>query len=112
MWLGLAPPARAVTPRAFLGRSLAAITREADVLIAAAGRAGLLRAAHVEPGAVVVDVGMNRIDDEAQARELLTPARFAAFQAKGSALVGDVHEPSVSEVASALTPVPAAWGRS
>jgi 5,10-methylene-tetrahydrofolate dehydrogenase/methenyl tetrahydrofolate cyclohydrolase len=53
---------------------------------------------------------MNRIDDEAQARELLTPARFAAFQAKGSALVGDVHEPSVSEVASALTPVPGGVG--
>ena len=86
------------------------VTREADVLIAAAGRAGLVRAEHVKPGAVVVDVGMNRIEDRGQARELLSPERFAAFEAKGSALVGDVHEPSVSQVAGALTPVPGGVG--
>jgi methylenetetrahydrofolate dehydrogenase (NADP+)/methenyltetrahydrofolate cyclohydrolase len=89
---------------------LHAVTREADVLIAAVGKAGLLRAEHVKPGAVVVDVGMNWIDDPERARELLNPRRFAAFQAKGTALVGDVHEPSVSEVASALTPVPGGVG--
>ena len=89
---------------------LRAVTREADVLIAAAGRPGLLRGEHVKPGAVVVDVGMNRVDEAQQARELLTPERFAAFEAKGSALVGDVHEASVSEVAQALSPVPGGVG--
>lgn len=89
---------------------LASVTREADVLIVAAGRAGLVRAQHVKPGAVVVDVGMNRIDDLDQARELLGPKRLAAFQEKGTALVGDVHEPSVSVVASALSPVPGGVG--
>jgi methylenetetrahydrofolate dehydrogenase (NADP+)/methenyltetrahydrofolate cyclohydrolase len=89
---------------------LPAVTREADVLIAAIGRAGLVRAEHVKPGAVVVDVGMNWIDDAESARELLTPKRFIAFQEKGRALVGDVHEASVSAVASALTPVPGGVG--
>ncbi len=86
------------------------ITREADILVAAVGRAGLVRAAHVKPGAVVVDVGMNRITDEAAARDLLVPERFQEFLRKGSALVGDVHAPSVSEVAGSLTPVPGGVG--
>jgi methylenetetrahydrofolate dehydrogenase (NADP+)/methenyltetrahydrofolate cyclohydrolase len=86
------------------------VTRDADVLIAAAGRPGLVRAEHVKPGAVVVDVGMNRIEDRELARELLPAERYAAFEAKGSALVGDVHEPSVSPVAGALTPVPGGVG--
>ncbi len=89
---------------------LGLVTRQADVLIVAAGRAGLVRGHHVKPGAVVVDVGMNRVSDPAQARELLTPERLAAFQEKGTALVGDVHEPSVSPVAGALTPVPGGVG--
>jgi methylenetetrahydrofolate dehydrogenase (NADP+)/methenyltetrahydrofolate cyclohydrolase len=89
---------------------LAAVTREADVLVAAAGRPGLVRAEHVKPGAVVVDVGMNHITDAAQARELLSPERYERFKAKGSALVGDVHEPSVRERAGALTPVPGGVG--
>lgn len=89
---------------------LSTVTREADVLIAAVGRPGLVRAEHVKPGAVVVDVGMNRIDDPERARELLPASRLASFQEKGSALVGDVHEPSVSAVASALTPVPGGVG--
>jgi methylenetetrahydrofolate dehydrogenase (NADP+)/methenyltetrahydrofolate cyclohydrolase len=89
---------------------LAAVTREADVLIAAAGRPGLVRAEHVKPGAVVIDVGMNHVSDPVQARELLSPERYERFKAKGSALVGDVHEPSVRERAGALTPVPGGVG--
>lgn len=91
-------------------RDLAAVTREADILIAAIGRAGFVRAEHVKPGAVVVDVGMNRIDDEAQARELLDPERFEGFVKRGSALVGDVHFGEVRAVAAALTPVPGGVG--
>ena len=91
-------------------RDLAAVTREADVLVVAAGRPGLVRREHVKPGAVVVDVGMNWISEAGQARELLTPERLLRFQEKGRALVGDVHEPSVREVASLLSPVPGGVG--
>ena len=91
-------------------RDLAAVCREADLLVAAIGRAGLVRAEHVKPGAVVVDVGMNRVEDPALARELVEPARLAELDKRGYVLVGDVHAPSVAPVASALTPVPGGVG--
>ena len=91
-------------------RELEAVTRQADVLVAAIGRAGLVRAAHVKPGAVVVDVGMNRVSDPALARELVEPGRHAEFERRGYALVGDVHAPEVAEIAGALTPVPGGVG--
>src|SRR5207245_471207 len=86
------------------------VTREADVLIAAIGRAGFVRAEHVKPGAVVVDVGINRITDAAQARDLVDGPRLEELDKKGSILVGDVHFPSVRERASMLTPVPGGVG--
>jgi methylenetetrahydrofolate dehydrogenase (NADP+)/methenyltetrahydrofolate cyclohydrolase len=89
---------------------LAAVTRQADVLVAAIGRAGLLGAQHVKPGAVVIDVGMNRIEREEEARRLLEPARLDGFRSRGHALVGDVHFGPVREVASAITPVPGGVG--
>ncbi len=91
-------------------RDLPAVTREADVLVAAIGRAGMVRGEHVKPGAVVIDVGINRIEDEAAARDLLDETRLTAFAKRGYALVGDVHAPSVGEVAGALTPVPGGVG--
>jgi methylenetetrahydrofolate dehydrogenase (NADP+)/methenyltetrahydrofolate cyclohydrolase len=91
-------------------RELPSVTREADILVAAIGKAGFVRAEHVKPGAVVVDVGMNSVDDLGQARDLLGPERLADFERKGRALVGDVHAPSVREVAAALTPVPGGVG--
>jgi methylenetetrahydrofolate dehydrogenase (NADP+)/methenyltetrahydrofolate cyclohydrolase len=91
-------------------RDLAEVCREADVLVAAIGRAGLIRAEHVKPGAVVVDVGMNRVEDAALARDLVEPGRLAVLARRGSLLVGDVHTPSVAPVASALTPVPGGVG--
>jgi len=91
-------------------RDLAAVTREADILVAAIGRAGFVRAEHVRPGAVVIDVGINRVENADEARDLLDEARMADFERKGSALVGDVHAPSVREVAGALTPVPGGVG--
>jgi methylenetetrahydrofolate dehydrogenase (NADP+)/methenyltetrahydrofolate cyclohydrolase len=91
-------------------RDLAAVTREADVLVAAIGRAGLIRAEHVKPGAVVVDVGMNRVEDAAAARDLVEPERLADLEKKGYVLTGDVHAPSVAAVAGALTPVPGGVG--
>jgi methylenetetrahydrofolate dehydrogenase (NADP+)/methenyltetrahydrofolate cyclohydrolase len=89
---------------------LASVTREADLLVAAIGRPGMLRAEHVKPGAVVVDVGINRVSDPALARELLPAERMGEFEKRGYALVGDVHAPQVAEVAGALTPVPGGVG--
>jgi methylenetetrahydrofolate dehydrogenase (NADP+)/methenyltetrahydrofolate cyclohydrolase len=91
-------------------RDLASVTREADVLVAAIGRPGAVRAEHVKPGGVVVDVGINRVSDPAQARELVEPERFAEFEKRGYVLVGDVHAPQVAAVAGALTPVPGGVG--
>jgi methylenetetrahydrofolate dehydrogenase (NADP+)/methenyltetrahydrofolate cyclohydrolase len=91
-------------------RDLAAVAREAEVLVAALGKAGLVRAEHVRPGAVVVDVGINRVEDPVQARDLLDEDGMVAFAKRGYALVGDVHAPSVRAVASALTPVPGGVG--
>jgi methylenetetrahydrofolate dehydrogenase (NADP+)/methenyltetrahydrofolate cyclohydrolase len=89
---------------------LAGACREADILVAAIGRAGLVRAEHVKPGAVVIDVGMNRVEDPALAGDLVEPSRLAALERNGYVLVGDVHAPSVAPVAAALTPVPGGVG--
>lgn len=91
-------------------RDLPSVTREADILVVAIGKVGFVRAEHVKPGAVVVDVGINRIEDPREARELLEDSRLPEFQRKGYALVGDVHFPAVREVASAVTPVPGGVG--
>jgi methylenetetrahydrofolate dehydrogenase (NADP+)/methenyltetrahydrofolate cyclohydrolase len=90
---------------------LAAVCRTADILVAAVGRAGLVTKDFVKPGAIVIDVGMNRVTDPAVASQLFPPdhTRLASFHAKGSVLVGDVH-PEVASVAGALTPVPGGVG--
>jgi methylenetetrahydrofolate dehydrogenase (NADP+)/methenyltetrahydrofolate cyclohydrolase len=77
-------------------RDLPAVCASADVLVAAVGRAQMVRGNWVKPGAVVIDVGINRIDDPSHP--------------KGSRLVGDVHFDEVKEVASAITPVPGGVG--
>jgi len=94
-------------------RDLAAVTRAADILVAAVGRPGLIRAAHVKPGATVVDVGMNKITDEAAARELFgarADERIEVIRRRGYTLVGDVHPAEVEAVAGRLTPVPGGVG--
>ena len=91
-------------------RDLPSVTREADILVAAIGKPGFVRASHVKPGAVVIDVGINRIQDPAQAEDLLDAKRLEAFRQKGTALVGDVDFRRVREVASAITPVPGGVG--
>ncbi len=77
-------------------RNLAAITRSADIVVAAIGRAEFLKADHVHEGAVVIDVGINRVEDPANVR--------------GYRLVGDVAFGEVSRKASAITPVPGGVG--
>ncbi|MCA1815628.1 MAG: bifunctional 5,10-methylenetetrahydrofolate dehydrogenase/5,10-methenyltetrahydrofolate cyclohydrolase [Acidobacteria bacterium] len=94
-------------------RDLAAETRRADVLVCAVGSAALIRAEHVKPGAVVVDVGMNKVTDEARARDLFgedAGRRIEAIRRRGYTLVGDVHPAQVTRVAGRLTPVPGGVG--
>jgi methylenetetrahydrofolate dehydrogenase (NADP+) / methenyltetrahydrofolate cyclohydrolase len=91
--------------------NLAEISRQADILVAAVGRPGLVRKNFVKPGAAVIDVGMNQVTDAAMAADLYAAdhPRSATFKSKGSILVGDVH-PEVAEVAGFLTPVPGGVG--
>jgi methylenetetrahydrofolate dehydrogenase (NADP+) / methenyltetrahydrofolate cyclohydrolase len=77
-------------------RNLAEITRSADILIAAIGRAEFVKADHIREGAVVIDVGINRVEDAATER--------------GYRLAGDVAFDEVSKKASAMTPVPGGVG--
>lgn len=91
-------------------RNLAEVTRTADILVAAVGKPAILRAEHVREGAVVVDVGIHRITTEAEARDMLSATRLEKFDPARGSVVGDVHAPSVAEVASALSPVPGGVG--
>jgi methylenetetrahydrofolate dehydrogenase (NADP+)/methenyltetrahydrofolate cyclohydrolase len=77
-------------------KDIAQFTRTADILIAAIGRPLYITAEMVKPGAVVIDVGINRVDDPSSR--------------SGHRLVGDVDFGAVSEVASAITPVPGGVG--
>lgn len=90
---------------------LPSVARQADVLVAAIGRAGFVTPDFVKPGATVVDVGINRVSDAAQVAALFgsDSPRVADFQKRGSVVVGDVH-PGVAQVAGALTPVPGGVG--
>jgi methylenetetrahydrofolate dehydrogenase (NADP+)/methenyltetrahydrofolate cyclohydrolase len=78
-------------------RDLPSITRGADILVVAIGKARFVTADMVKPGAVVIDVGINRVKD--------------ASAPKGYKIVGDVDYGPVSEVASAITPVPGGVGK-
>ncbi|HEX6999798.1 MAG TPA: bifunctional 5,10-methylenetetrahydrofolate dehydrogenase/5,10-methenyltetrahydrofolate cyclohydrolase [Gammaproteobacteria bacterium] len=92
-------------------RDLPAVTREADLVVAATGRPAMVTADYIRPGATVIDVGINRVTDAAEARRIFAkdPARLEAFERRGSVLVGDVH-PEVAETAGAITPVPGGVG--
>ena len=92
-------------------RDLPGVAREADILVAAMGKTAFVTPDFVRPGATVIDVGINRLEDAATAEKLFArhPQRLEEFRKKGSALVGDVH-PDVVEVAGALTPVPGGVG--
>ncbi len=93
-------------------RDLPAICREANLLVAAIGRPGMITAEHVREGAVVVDVGINRVEDPVLARRLVgsDEQRLASLAAKGYVLVGDVDFPAVAPRTSAITPVPGGVG--
>jgi methylenetetrahydrofolate dehydrogenase (NADP+)/methenyltetrahydrofolate cyclohydrolase len=92
-------------------RDLPGVCRRADILVAAIGKTGMITRDFVKPGAIVVDVGINKITDLAEFQKLFAGhvKREEGFRIKGSTLTGDVH-PEVAEVAGAITPVPGGVG--
>ena len=90
---------------------LAAVSRQADIVVAAIGRPGFVTREFVKPGATVVDVGISSLSDRAVVERLFEAGSKwrETFERRGSVTVGDVH-PSVFEVAGAVTPVPGGVG--
>jgi methylenetetrahydrofolate dehydrogenase (NADP+)/methenyltetrahydrofolate cyclohydrolase len=92
-------------------RDLPAVTRQADILVAAIGRPGFITPEMVAPGATLIDVGINRISTREDFDRFFSgnAKREAAFAKRGSVLVGDIH-PKAFEQAGAYTPVPGGVG--
>jgi methylenetetrahydrofolate dehydrogenase (NADP+)/methenyltetrahydrofolate cyclohydrolase len=91
---------------------LPAVCRQADILVAAIGRAAMITRDFIQEGATVIDVGTNRIEDRDLAARIFrnSPQKLASFDKKGSVLVGDVDPIDVVERAGAYTPVPGGVG--
>ncbi len=91
---------------------LAAVCREAEILVAAIGRPAMVTADFIRPGAVVIDVGINRLTRREDVARIFrdSPEKLSAFDSRGSVLVGDVDPSAMSERASAYTPVPGGVG--
>ena len=94
-------------------RDLAAVTRQADLLVVAIGRPGFIGREHIKPGATVVDVGMNKIMDTETVRQMFgeqAQQRLDVVSKRGYTLVGDVNPSEADEVAGGRTPVPGGVG--
>jgi methylenetetrahydrofolate dehydrogenase (NADP+)/methenyltetrahydrofolate cyclohydrolase len=93
-------------------RDLPQVCATADILIAAVGRMGMVTADFIKPRAVVVDVGIHRIEDEETCRKFYgeDPARLKAVRERGATLIGDVHPLDARRKAGWLTPVPGGVG--
>lgn len=91
---------------------LPAVARQADILVAALGRAAMVTGDFIRPGATVIDVGINRLSEAADVERIFAvrPEKIEEFRRKGSLLVGDVHPVDVAECAGAYTPVPGGVG--
>jgi methylenetetrahydrofolate dehydrogenase (NADP+)/methenyltetrahydrofolate cyclohydrolase len=92
-------------------RNLAEHTRRADILVVAAGKPGLIGPDDIKPGAVLIDVGINRLDKVADLERFFpgNTARAAAFAKRGSVVIGDI-DPAAFALSSAYTPVPGGVG--
>jgi methylenetetrahydrofolate dehydrogenase (NADP+)/methenyltetrahydrofolate cyclohydrolase len=92
-------------------RELPKVAAEADILIAAIGKAAFVTEEFIRPGAAVVDVGIHRLTSEQEVGRIFAavPEKLEAFRNKGAVLVGDVH-PAAARVAGALSPVPGGVG--
>ena len=94
-------------------RDLPGVARQADILVAAIGRPALIGRDYIKPGATVIDVGVNKLSDEAKAREVFgdeAGKRIEAISTRGYTLVGDVHPAEADSVAGRRTPVPGGVG--
>jgi methylenetetrahydrofolate dehydrogenase (NADP+)/methenyltetrahydrofolate cyclohydrolase len=94
-------------------RDLPSVTRQADILVAAIGRAGFVRRDFIKPDATVIDVGINKISDAAEVRAFFgdeAEQRIEAIARRGYTLVGDVHPAEADLVAGKRTPVPGGVG--
>ena len=92
-------------------RELAEVTRQADILVAAIGRAGFITPEMVKPGATLIDVGINRITERAEFDRFFKGdlKREESFAKRGTTIVGDIH-PAAFRIAGAYTPVPGGVG--
>ena len=92
--------------------NLAEECRRAEILVAAIGRPALITREFIQPGATVIDVGMNRICDRALVERIFPDSaqKLVEFDKKGSVLLGDVHPLDVAAQAGAYTPVPGGVG--
>jgi len=93
-------------------RNLPEIVRQGDIVVAAIGKTAMVKREWVKPGAVVIDVGTNKVSDRSEIQRLFgdDPARWKDFEKRGYVWAGDVDERGVMEVASLLTPVPGGVG--
>lgn len=94
-------------------RDLSTVARQAEILVVAIGRPGLIGREHIKTGATVVDVGMNKVTDSAVARKLFgseAEKRLEIIAKRGYTLVGDVNPAEADEVAGRRTPVPGGVG--
>ncbi|MBI1955714.1 MAG: bifunctional 5,10-methylenetetrahydrofolate dehydrogenase/5,10-methenyltetrahydrofolate cyclohydrolase [Acidobacteria bacterium] len=93
-------------------RDLPAVCREGDILVAALGKAGMVTAEYVKPGATLIDVGISQLTQRADVERFFPgdAKRLEEFAKKGSTLIGDVDPASVMPVAGAITPVPGGVG--
>jgi methylenetetrahydrofolate dehydrogenase (NADP+)/methenyltetrahydrofolate cyclohydrolase len=94
-------------------RDLPAVARQADILVAAIGKPAFIRGDYIKPGAIVIDVGVNKITDKDEAASVFgdeAGKRIAAIEKRGYTLVGDVHPAEADRVAGSRTPVPGGVG--
>lgn len=95
-------------------KNLAEVCSNADILVAAVGVAGIIKAEHIKEGAAVIDVGMNRLTDIEEVKEFFgddeLAKRLKTVEKRGSTLVGDVNQKAAMEKAAYFTPVPGGVG--
>lgn len=95
-------------------KDLADVCSRADILVAAVGVTGIIRAEHIKPGATVIDVGMNSIEDAETAKDFFgedeLEKRLNTIEKRGSTLVGDVNAKAAKSKAAYFTPVPGGVG--
>ncbi len=91
---------------------LPSVCREADILVAAIGQPGFVEGSWIKPGAIVVDVGINRVEDLQLGERIFThdPKKLEALRTRGSVLCGDVRYGEAFEIAGSVTPVPGGVG--